>query len=142
VVGSDNQKIGDVKDILFTKDGKIDAYIISVGGFLGVGAKEVAIAPSSAQFMADDKDKDSFKLKVNLNKDQLAQAPNFEEHKAQRMTTGAGTGWAPAPDSTTARFRSSGGVRAWGRWPWVWPIPPSRWRASPATRPTRSWTGS
>ena len=92
VVGSDNQKIGDVKDILFTKDGKIDAYIISVGGFLGVGAKEVPIAPSSAQFMADDKDKDSFKLKVNLNKDQLAQAPNFEEHKAQRMTTGAGTG--------------------------------------------------
>ncbi len=92
VVGADNQKIGDVSDILFTKDGKIDAYIISVGGFLGVGSKEVALAPSAAQWIADEKDKDSFKLKLNLNKDQLAQAPNFEQHKAQRTTTGAATG--------------------------------------------------
>ncbi len=92
VLGSDNQKIGDVSDILFTKEGKIDAYVISVGGFLGVGAKEVAIAPSAAQLIADDKDRNSFKLKVNLNKDQLAQAPGFEEHRAQRTTTGAGSG--------------------------------------------------
>src|SRR5215831_8425100 len=46
VVGSDNQKIGDVSDILFDKTGKIEAFVISVGGFLGVGSKEVALAPS------------------------------------------------------------------------------------------------
>src|SRR5262249_39931394 len=46
VVGSDNQKIGDVNDILFDKTGKVEAFVISVGGFLGVGAKEVALAPS------------------------------------------------------------------------------------------------
>jgi sporulation protein YlmC with PRC-barrel domain len=47
VLGSDNQCIGDVSDILFDKSGKVEAFIISVGGFLGVGAKEVALAPSS-----------------------------------------------------------------------------------------------
>ena len=34
VLGSDNEKIGDVSDILFDKTGKVDAFIISVGGFL------------------------------------------------------------------------------------------------------------
>ena len=42
VLGSDNQKIGDVSDILFDKTGKVEAFVISVGGFLGVGSKEVA----------------------------------------------------------------------------------------------------
>ena len=40
VLGSDNQSIGSISDILFDKSGKIDAFVISVGGFLGMGAKE------------------------------------------------------------------------------------------------------
>ena len=47
VVGSDSQKIGDVSDILFDKDGKIEAYVVGVGGFLGIGAKDVALAPTA-----------------------------------------------------------------------------------------------
>jgi sporulation protein YlmC with PRC-barrel domain len=47
VLGSDGQSIGDVSDILFDKSGKVEAFIVSVGGFLGVGAKEVALAPNS-----------------------------------------------------------------------------------------------
>src|SRR5215212_9338570 len=39
VIGSDDKKIGDISDLLFSKDGKLEAYILSVGGFLGVGAK-------------------------------------------------------------------------------------------------------
>ena len=46
VVGADDKKIGDVSDILFDKNGKIEAFVVSVGGFLGIGAKEVALAPS------------------------------------------------------------------------------------------------
>lgn len=88
VEGANNEKIGDVSDILFTKDGKIEAYIVSVGGFLGVGAKEVALAPSSVQVSKDEKD--NLKLKVSLNKDQLAQAPDFQQYKSQRSTTGVG----------------------------------------------------
>jgi len=86
VIGADGKKIGDVSDILFSKDGKIEAYILSVGGFLGVGAKEVALAPASLQLVQE---KDSWQFKVSMTKDQLAQAPNFERHKEQRTTTGA-----------------------------------------------------
>jgi uncharacterized protein YrrD len=109
VLGADDKKIGDVSDILFTKDGKIEAYILSVGGFLGVGAKEVALAPTSVQLTQD---KDTWKLKVSMTKDQLAQAPNFEHYKAQRTTTGAsssGTGNMGSGSTTTPRNAPNAG---------------------------------
>jgi hypothetical protein len=91
VLGPDNQKVGDVSDILFTKDGKIDAYIVSVGGFLGVGSKDVALAPSQFQVVPGDS-KSSDKLKISLTKDQLKQAANFETYDSSRTTTGLGSG--------------------------------------------------
>src|SRR4051812_12234753 len=51
VIGTDDKKIGDVSDILFDKDKKIDAYIVGVGGFLGIGQKDVAIDPASFQMV-------------------------------------------------------------------------------------------
>jgi PRC-barrel domain len=55
VLGADNKKIGTIGDILFDKSGKIDAYVVSFGGFLGMGSKEVAIAPNSFQVMPGTK---------------------------------------------------------------------------------------
>jgi sporulation protein YlmC with PRC-barrel domain len=92
VVGSDGQKIGDVSDILFDKDGKIEAYVVGVGGFLGIGTKDVALAPSAFQVIPGDKSKnESDKLKLSMTKDQLKQAANFEPYKAPSSTTGSGT---------------------------------------------------
>ena len=54
VIGADNEKIGDVSDILFDKNGNVAAYVVGVGGFLGIGAKNVALAPSSFQVMPAD----------------------------------------------------------------------------------------
>lgn len=104
VIGSDGKKIGDVSDILFSKDGKIEAFVLSVGGFLGVGAKEVALAPASVQLTQD---KETWQVKVSMTKDQLAQAPNFERHKEKVTTTGSsasgsGMGSSPAPRNAPA----------------------------------------
>jgi hypothetical protein len=110
VIGSDDKKIGDVSDILFSKDGKVEAYILSVGGFLGVGAKEVALAPSDIQ-LTQDKDGDNWKIKVSMTKDQLAQAPNFEHYKSQRQTTGAGSGMGSSDrGSANAPRNAPGGM--------------------------------
>ena len=98
VIGSDNEKIGDVSDILFDKDGKITAYVVSVGGFLGMGAKDVALAPASFQVVPGDKSKnESDKLRLTMTKDQLKQAASFEPYKQPRTTTGMGGGPRPAP---------------------------------------------
>jgi sporulation protein YlmC with PRC-barrel domain len=40
-------KIGEITDVLVGRDGKVEAFMVSVGGFLGVGEKDVAV-PFSA----------------------------------------------------------------------------------------------
>jgi sporulation protein YlmC with PRC-barrel domain len=47
VYGADNQKIGDINEVLLDKSGTAKAVVIGVGGFLGMGQKNVAI-PFSA----------------------------------------------------------------------------------------------
>src|SRR6516164_2405775 len=74
VLGSDDQKIGDVTDILFDKMGHVKAYFISVGGILGIGAKEVALEQSAFQEMPgtkgrpEDKQFIVYQLKVSMTK--------------------------------------------------------------------------
>ena len=103
VIGTDNEKIGDVSDILFDKDGKIEAYVIGVGGFLGIGAKDVALAPNAFQVVPGDKSKnESDKLKLSMTKDQLKQASTFEPYKAPSATTGMGGGPASRPGGAPA----------------------------------------
>ena len=91
VVGTDDKKIGDISDILFDKSGKIEAYVVSVGGFLGIGSKHVALEPAAFTIVAGDKSKnESDKLKVALGQEELKQAANFEPYKAPQQTTGMG----------------------------------------------------
>jgi sporulation protein YlmC with PRC-barrel domain len=92
VMSSDNQKIGSVSDILFDKTGKIEAFVVSVGGLLGVGAKEVALTPSSFDVVPGQNGKGDV-LKLSLNMDELKQAQNFTPYEPPRpATTGLGPG--------------------------------------------------
>ena len=43
VVNTANETVGDVNEIVLGKDGKVAAVIIGVGGFLGMGEREVAV---------------------------------------------------------------------------------------------------
>jgi sporulation protein YlmC with PRC-barrel domain len=94
VVGSDDKKIGDVSDILFDKDGKIEAFVVSVGGFLGVGAKDVALAPTAFEVIKGTEGS-SDKLKLAMGKDELKQAQNFEPYKEPAKTTTGAAGSRP-----------------------------------------------
>lgn len=102
VLGSDNQKVGDVADILLDKSGQIRAFVVTVGGAPGQGAKEVAI--DLTQFReARGSSGSKPQLKVPMNKDQLAQAPEFKALSNPPSTTGAAPGRSPA--SRTRRHR-------------------------------------
>jgi sporulation protein YlmC with PRC-barrel domain len=101
VVGTDDKKIGDVSDILFDKDKKILAYIVGVGGFLGIGAKDVAIDPASFQAVPG-KDATDFQLRLAMTKDELKAAPAFEPYHAPRpVSSQAPTRPMGAPSPTT-----------------------------------------
>jgi hypothetical protein len=116
VLGPDNAKVGDVSDILFTKDGKIDAYLVSVGGFLGVGTKDIALAPSQFQVVPGDNNS-ADKLKISMTKDQLKEAQNFQTYNSSRTTTGASSGgsssgMAGSTGSAGGSAGSSGSTRS------------------------------
>lgn len=70
-----DSKIGDVRDVLVSNDGSVSALIISVGGFLGVGEKDVAVPFSAVQ--EKTKDNKTY-LKLDATKDALKSAPGLE----------------------------------------------------------------
>ena len=87
VMGTNNEKIGDVSDLLFDKDGKILAYVVGVGGFLGIGSKDVALAPASFKILPPT-DKENMKLQLSMTKDELKAAPDFKPYNPPRTAAG------------------------------------------------------
>jgi sporulation protein YlmC with PRC-barrel domain len=105
VMGNNNEKIGDISDILVSKEGKVEAYLLSIGGFLGVGAKEVALNPSAVQLTQEN---NTWKAKVSMSKDQLEQATAFKRHEERQTTTGASSAGSGA--GSTPRSAPGGGT--------------------------------
>jgi sporulation protein YlmC with PRC-barrel domain len=102
VIGTNNEKIGDVNDMLFDKDGKILAYVVGVGGFLGIGTKDVALSPMSFQVVPAN-DKESMKLKLSMTKDELKTAADFKPYKETTTTTGQAPSRDRAPMTPPAQ---------------------------------------
>ncbi|WP_318011914.1 MULTISPECIES: PRC-barrel domain-containing protein [unclassified Mesorhizobium] len=69
VYGADDAKVGEIGDVILTGDKKVDAIIVDVGGFLGIGEKKVAVAMENLKFMTD-KNGNRY-LYTNFTKDQL-----------------------------------------------------------------------
>lgn len=91
VYGPDNASIGEINDVVIGGDGKINAVVVGVGGFLGVGQKDVAL-PFEAVSVTRKPDSASIdKITVSYTKDQLKNAPTFAYYEpASRSTTGTG----------------------------------------------------
>src|SRR5450755_3068987 len=79
-------KIGEIMDVLVGKDGKVDAFILSVGGFLGMGEKDVAV-PFTAIHATEKNGK--WYLTMNATKDSLKEAHGYKYDKAKAT-------WVPA----------------------------------------------
>ena len=43
VIGLDEHAVGDIREVLLTREGRVEAVVIGVGGFLGMGEKSVAV---------------------------------------------------------------------------------------------------
>jgi len=71
-----NQDIGTIKDIAYAGS-SIKAYIVGVGGFLGVGDHDVAVTPSALHVSWDANAK-AWHATMNTTADQLKAAPEFK----------------------------------------------------------------
>jgi hypothetical protein len=102
VVGPNDESIGGVNDLMFDKSGKILGVIVGVGGFLGIGQKNVAMDMSAVQIVPassgnstpaagrNSNDPTNIKLKVAWTKDQVQQAPDFQYFKSPADTVSGG----------------------------------------------------
>ena len=71
-----NETIGEIYDIVLTDANAIRAYIVSVGGFLGIGTRYVAVDPKAITFNREDEK--NWLATMNVNKDQLKAAPEYK----------------------------------------------------------------
>jgi sporulation protein YlmC with PRC-barrel domain len=69
-------KIGEIMDVLADRDGKIAVLIVGVGGFLGMGEKDVAVPFNAVQFKTKDNNK--WYPVMNTTKDALKSAPGYK----------------------------------------------------------------
>jgi sporulation protein YlmC with PRC-barrel domain len=84
VYDAHDSKIGDIKDVLLDKSGQVAAVILGVGGFLGIGEKDVAV-PFNA-IRVTEKDSKRY-LVMNTTKEALQSAKGYTYDKGQ---------WVPA----------------------------------------------
>lgn len=84
VKGPSGKELGDINNLVMNSDGNVEAAVIGVGGFLGVGEKNVAI-PFENITQKTDENGELFIL-VNLSKQQLETAPVFKSTEPGLMT--------------------------------------------------------
>ena len=73
VVSNNDEKIGTVEDFALNNDNKIEYAIVSVGGFLGVGDKLVAVPFKNLRVNHNEE-----KIILDATKQQLEQANEFK----------------------------------------------------------------
>lgn len=73
--GEDAETVGDINDLVISAEGDIEAYVIGVGGFLGIGEKNVAVSFDNVEHMEMDGE---HRLIVAASKEELEQAPEYE----------------------------------------------------------------
>ena len=87
LIGSDirnnaDVSIGSIADIVFDEKNTIRAFVVSVGGFLGVGTKYVAVDPSVVAISVNGDGKTA--VKIDTDKDQLKAAPEYRYLSEQK----------------------------------------------------------
>jgi len=79
VTNQKDETVGEITDLAI-KNHQVDALILSVGGFLGLGEHYVAVSPSSVNVRYDAKDK-KWLASMNTTKESLKAAPEFKYPK-------------------------------------------------------------
>ena len=97
IKNADGDTIGEIKSIYINKDGKVDSVMVSVGGFLGVGDREVRIAWSDLKITDNGE-----KVMVNMTKDELKAKPEYRyKNESWRGQVFTDTGpWAARPSDS------------------------------------------
>ena len=79
-----DESVGDVNDLVIKPTGEIEAVVVGVGGFIGIGEKDVAIALNRFT-IEPTPDFAATKLVLNATKEELQAAPAFKSAYMQKL---------------------------------------------------------
>lgn len=95
--------IGEVNDVIVSRDGKVEAVLVDIGGFLGIGERQVAVSMDALRFASDSAtadDPDDWFLVMQADRATLEAAPEYDREAAARTAVPADT--TAAVDTTAA----------------------------------------
>ncbi|SIP99251.1 Sporulation protein YlmC, PRC-barrel domain family [Rhizobium sp. RU35A] len=108
IYNGEDKSIGNVNDLILEENGGIVAAVVGVGGFLGIGEKNVAVPMSKINISRDADNNNKVRLTTMETAESLKAAPEFktlDQQQTDNTTTsstgGAATTTAPAGGATT-----------------------------------------
>jgi sporulation protein YlmC with PRC-barrel domain len=106
IYDTSNDKVGDVKELIMTKDGKVDAVVVGAGGFIGLGEHDVAIPYAEVTWSEEP-------VKTNTSTNDRAPASSSGSTTGSSSTTASGSTTPPATtanNNTREDYRPDHGV--------------------------------
>ncbi|WP_152095509.1 PRC-barrel domain-containing protein [Rhizobium dioscoreae] len=103
VYNGQNESIGSINDLILQKQGGVIAAVVGVGGFLGLGQKNVAVPFDKINATQNPQD-GTVKLTTTETADSLKAAPEFKTlsmQASEKAAQSSGTSTMPATDNTT-----------------------------------------
>ncbi len=98
IYNAEDKSIGDVNDLILEENGGVVAAVVGVGGFLGIGEKNVAIPMDKLTVTRED---NSVRLTTTETAESLQAAPKFMTLAEQQSAATSGTD-ATTTSSTAA----------------------------------------
>jgi sporulation protein YlmC with PRC-barrel domain len=84
VENSGGEKVGDIKGLAIDAHGRVNYAVLSVGGFLGIGDRLIAVPWDAMKFSLTGDKGDTKVITLSATKEQLAKAPEFKNGKDDR----------------------------------------------------------
>lgn len=112
IYNAGDESIGKVNDLILEENGGIVAAVVGVGGFLGIGEKDVALPMSKVSMTRDAQNNNDVRLTTTETAEALQSAPEFktleDKQAATDSTTTSSTTMTPATPAAPAAPSTGG----------------------------------
>jgi sporulation protein YlmC with PRC-barrel domain len=105
-----NESIGEIQDLIIDNGKTVKAVVVSVGGFLGIGDRSVAVEPGAV--VLTEQNDGNARVVINTSKDDLKNAPAFNFADVDKAGAGAAATTGASSSTMTPPNQSSGGKTA------------------------------
>jgi sporulation protein YlmC with PRC-barrel domain len=102
IYNQNNEKIGDISELLVDSSGKVQAVVVGVGGFLGMGERDVAIPMDQIKFVNEP-----LAVATTATTGTVATAPNAPATATAPAAPGTVSPTAPTTTGTVATNRTA-----------------------------------